>query len=338
MIGKNRPFVQVMNEAHRVAGTDTTVLILGETGVGKEVVARAIHRVSPRRGNPFIRVDCSLFPETLITSELFGHEKGAFTGAFSRRIGRFELADGGTLFLDEIGDIPLEVQARLLRVIQSKEFERCEDIPLLAYYLLETYAKKSGKPITKIPDDDMKKLMRYDWPGNVRELENVVERAAILSTGDYLQVPDLEDNRHLSPPSRGVASLKENEKNHILWALNRTGWKVRGRGGAAVLGIHPNTLDSRMKKLAIYPHPSGEARSDKTWQDRHIFIFSRQSFCGRLSQMVPFINQQSSPALNSHAGHSFFRSSGHFFRSKKASAVRCAPGCSAILVRNCVRP
>ncbi len=124
IVGKSLAIMKVLAQVEQVARTDTTVLILGETGVGKELVARAIHRRSQRREKPFIRVHCSALPETLIPSELFGHEKGAFTGATHRRIGRFELADGGTLFLDEIGDLPLDVQVRLLRVLQSKEFER----------------------------------------------------------------------------------------------------------------------------------------------------------------------------------------------------------------------
>jgi transcriptional regulator with GAF, ATPase, and Fis domain len=123
-IGKSPAFMHTLQLADRVAGVDTTVLILGETGVGKEVIARAIHKNSPRCDRPFIRVNCTSMPESLISSELFGHERGAFTGAVEKRLGRFELADGGTLFLDEIGDIPLDVQVRLLRVLQSKEFER----------------------------------------------------------------------------------------------------------------------------------------------------------------------------------------------------------------------
>ncbi|MFC1823468.1 sigma 54-interacting transcriptional regulator [Thermodesulfobacteriota bacterium] len=123
-IGKSPGIMNVLKLVDQVAGSDTTVLILGETGVGKEVVARAIHQHSPRRNKPFIGINCSTFPESLISSELFGHEKGAFTGANERRIGRFELANGGTLFLDEIGDIPMQAQVRLLRVLQSKEFER----------------------------------------------------------------------------------------------------------------------------------------------------------------------------------------------------------------------
>lgn len=124
IIGTSPPMRRVLALIEQVAGTDTTVLISGETGVGKELVARAIHRHSHRCDKPFIRVHCSALPESLIPSELFGHEKGAFTGAVGRRIGRFELADGGTLFLDEIGDLPLEIQVRLLRVLQTKEFER----------------------------------------------------------------------------------------------------------------------------------------------------------------------------------------------------------------------
>jgi transcriptional regulator with GAF, ATPase, and Fis domain len=124
IVGKSPALMNVLEAVDKVAHTDASVLIQGETGVGKELVARAIHRNSPRCDKPFIRVHCSALPETLIPSELFGHEKGAFTGAIDRRIGRFELADNGTLFIDEIGELPLDVQVRLLRILQSGEFER----------------------------------------------------------------------------------------------------------------------------------------------------------------------------------------------------------------------
>ncbi len=124
IVGRSQAIKKVFHHIESVTETDTTVLVQGETGVGKELVARAIHRNSLRKERPFIRVNCSAFSENLISSELFGHEKGAFTGAYERSVGRFELADGGTLFLDEIGDIPAETQVRLLRVLQSKEFER----------------------------------------------------------------------------------------------------------------------------------------------------------------------------------------------------------------------
>jgi transcriptional regulator with GAF, ATPase, and Fis domain len=124
IIGDSPSFRRVLDQVYQVANTGTNVLILGETGVGKELVARAIHRNSPRSDKPFIRVLCSALPDTLIPSELFGHERGAFTGATQRRIGRFELANGGTIFLDETGDLPWDVQVRLLRILQDKEFER----------------------------------------------------------------------------------------------------------------------------------------------------------------------------------------------------------------------
>jgi transcriptional regulator with GAF, ATPase, and Fis domain len=115
---------RVLDKAHQVAPTYATVLLLGETGVGKEVLARTIHDASPRRGRPLVRVSCAAIPTTLIESELFGHERGAFTGALARAIGRFEFAHGSTLFLDEIGEVPLEVQVKLLRVLEEREIER----------------------------------------------------------------------------------------------------------------------------------------------------------------------------------------------------------------------
>ena len=124
MIGRSRTMMTVFEAIEKVAPTDVTVLVRGESGTGKELVARAIHFRSPRARKPFIAVNCAAFARELVESELFGHEKGAFTGAVARREGKFEAADGGTLFLDEIGDMPLETQAKLLRVLQEKQFER----------------------------------------------------------------------------------------------------------------------------------------------------------------------------------------------------------------------
>ena len=124
IIGNSPALESVLAEVERVAPTDSTVLVLGETGTGKELIARAIHNISPRCGRPFIKLNCAAIPFDLLESELFGHEKGAFTGAFAQKIGRFEMADTGTLFLDEIGDIPLALQPKLLRVLQEQEFER----------------------------------------------------------------------------------------------------------------------------------------------------------------------------------------------------------------------
>jgi formate hydrogenlyase transcriptional activator len=308
IIGKSSVIREILVKVDQVANTDTTVLILGETGVGKELVARAIHRNSSRMGKPFIQINCSDFPETLISAELFGHEKGAFTGAIRRRIGRFELADGGTLFMDEIGDLSLEVQTRLLRVLQNKEFERIggnetirsdfrlvvasnrnlqqevktkrfredlyfrlnvfpiyvpplrerkEDIPLIAQYFLKIHATKMAKTFYTISESEMEKLIKYDWPGNIRELENIIERGVILSREPYFQVPQLFVTEPRLSETGDDTTLSENERRHILWALQKTGWKIRGPSGAAeLLDIHPSTLAFRMKKLGIH-RPEG---------------------------------------------------------------------------------
>ena len=124
IIGRSRPLQEVMGKVAKVAPSDATVLLLGETGTGKELVARAIHRMSKRKDNSFVKVNCAAIPSGLLESELFGHEKGAFTGAVAKKVGRLELADHGTLFLDEIGEIPLDLQPKLLRVLQDQEFER----------------------------------------------------------------------------------------------------------------------------------------------------------------------------------------------------------------------
>src|ERR1700751_6150026 len=124
IIGHSPALKSVLAEVKRVAPTDSTVLVLGETGTGKELIAHATHNLSPRCGRPFVKLNCAAIPFELLESELFGHEKGAFTGAATQKIGRFEMADTGTLFLDEIGDIPLALQPKLLRVLQEQEFER----------------------------------------------------------------------------------------------------------------------------------------------------------------------------------------------------------------------
>jgi formate hydrogenlyase transcriptional activator len=124
IVGRSDSLRAVLDQIQIVAPTDSTVLILGETGTGKELIARAIHNRSARRNKPLVRINCAAIPSGLIESELFGHERGAFTGALTRKIGRFEMADGGTLFLDEIGDLPTDLQAKLLRVLQEQEFER----------------------------------------------------------------------------------------------------------------------------------------------------------------------------------------------------------------------
>ena len=124
IVGNSTPLEAVLEKVERVAPTSSTVLVQGETGTGKELIAKAIHNISPRYDHPFVKVNCAAIPSDLLESELFGHEKGAFTGAIAQKVGRFELADKGTLFLDEVGDIPLPLQPKLLRVLQEYEFER----------------------------------------------------------------------------------------------------------------------------------------------------------------------------------------------------------------------
>ena len=300
IVGKSYAVRKVLLQVEQVAATDSTVLILGETGTGKELIARAIHNQSTRRTRAMIKVNCAALPAALIESELFGHEKGAYTGAVSRQIGRFEAANGGTIFLDEIGDLPLELQTKLLRVIQEGQFERLgsaqsvevdvrviaatnmnlaqavregrfredlyyrlnvfpisvpplrerkEDIPPLVWAMVEEFGKVFGKTIERIPRKNMEALDRYGWPGNIRELRNLVERAMILSNGSVLVI-DVPDSAaaSISP----TMSFEDMERMHIISVMERTGWRVRGKAGAAeILKLKPTTLDSKMKKLGI---------------------------------------------------------------------------------------
>jgi formate hydrogenlyase transcriptional activator len=311
IIGASPAFRLALERLDQVAPLDATTLLLGETGTGKEIFARALHERSRRRTRPLVRVNCAALPPTLIESELFGHERGAFTGAVATRQGRFELADGGTLFLDEIGDLALDLQAKLLRVLQEGEFERVgasktrrvnvrviaathlnlaeavaagrfrsdlyyrlsvfpielpplrerrDDIPQLVWYLISRHQRTLRRRITHVPASVIATLQEHDWPGNVRELENVIERAMIRSADGTLQLDDLpRHTSHVSaPPSAAPArapstdSLDALQRQHIERVLRECGGRINGPGNAAVrLGIHPNTLRFRMKKLGV---------------------------------------------------------------------------------------
>lgn len=310
VVGADFGLKEVMHQARQIAQSTSPALLLGETGTGKEVIANAIHMASPRRKRPMISLQCGAIPVSLLDSELFGHEKGAFTGATERKRGRFERTDGGTLFLDEIGELSLEAQVKLLRVLQEKKIERIggtrtievdvrviaathrdleamvregkfredlwyrlnvlpiripplrlrrEDIPSLVQYFVEKKAREMNLMKTpRIDNTSLNRLKHYDWPGNVRELQNIVERALILSGGDYLDFPELEPingSLKVKASNRKKGSLKTMNQaiaNHINYVLEKTGGQIAGKGGAAeILNMNPSTLRFRMKQLGI---------------------------------------------------------------------------------------
>jgi len=309
IIGDSDAIRYVLQRAKQVAETDTTVLLEGETGVGKELIANYIQANSKISDKPYVKVNCSAIPATLLESELFGHDKGAFTGADKNKKGLVEMADGGTLFLDEIGEFPLELQPKLLRFLQDGEFKplgsesgkvanvriiaatnrellkevqkgrfrndlyyrisvypitvpalrnRPEDIPGLIDVFVKQYSHKHGKSIRKISKVAMEELCNYSWPGNIRELQNIIERAIIISNSDTIKHKDIAslpgdiEKPEVSKEYR-IDTLQNAERAHIIRALDKTEWKVHGKTGAAeLLGINPNTLRSRMKKLDIY--------------------------------------------------------------------------------------
>ncbi|HTI07464.1 MAG TPA: sigma 54-interacting transcriptional regulator [Puia sp.] len=307
IIGESPLLKKIFRLISQVAASDSTVLILGETGTGKELIARAIHNDSPRKNKLMVKVNCAALPPNLIESELFGHERGSFTGATEQRVGKFELANGSTLFLDEIGDMPLDLQVKLLRVLQEKEIERLggrktikidvrivaatnrnlqkevaegrfrsdlfyrlnifpiflpplrdrrEDIPLLAAFFIQRFAKKAGRQITTFSNRALQEMIQYSWPGNIRELEHLIERSVLLSSGDTIKQIHLPANdpaaRRTCPEEVVIKTIDENEREHILRILKYCGGKIAGDGGAAqILGVPPGTLYSKLKRLGI---------------------------------------------------------------------------------------
>src|SRR5918994_5095134 len=244
IVGNSAEIRSVYRIIEQAAPTNASVLIWGESGTGKELIAQTIHELSPRASFPFVAINCAAIPETLLESEIFGHEKGAFTGAHDRRTGVFELADRGTLFLDEIGEMTPTTQVKLLRVLQERRFrrlggrqeqsvdvrviaatnvnpmeavksgklredlfyrlnvfaielpplrERKEDLPLLIQSFLAEFNARNNKRVSALEPAAMRILDQYHWPGNVRELRNIIERAVILSSGEFIEV------KHLPP-------------------------------------------------------------------------------------------------------------------------------------------
>jgi DNA-binding NtrC family response regulator len=313
IIGGSPPMQHVFEIIDQVAPSRATVLITGESGTGKELVANAIHQRSPRAGGPFVKLHCAALAESLLESELFGHEKGSFTGAMARKDGRFSIADGGTLFLDEIGEISPAIQVKLLRFLQEHEFERVggtqtirvdvrviaatnrnlpeevakgrfredlfyrlnvvslempplrdrpADIPALARFFLDRYAKDNNKTIEGFAPETLDRLVAYSWPGNVRELENAIERAVVLANGSLLEP------RHLPPTVRpatsGIpgmppipgATMAEIERYAIVETLKSTGGSTSK--AAEVLGISTRTIQYRLHEYNAAPRSDVE--------------------------------------------------------------------------------
>ena len=304
MIGASLAFQKVLEQATLAARSDARVLLSGESGTGKELLAAHIHASSPFSGGPFIKVNCAAIPTELIESELFGHEKGSFTGATASRRGKFELADGGTIFLDEVGDLHGASQAKLLRVLQEGEFhrvggeaiirvsvrvisatnrdlaamvaqdkfredlyyrlsvvpirvpslrERPHDIRLLAEYFLEDFCTRNNFKPKKLDESVIPMLESYGWPGNARELRNVVERMAILTTGDRITrdaVPvEVRVQREAGPKSTIQEARESAEREHILRALEESNWNVSG--AARALGMERTNLHKRIRALGL---------------------------------------------------------------------------------------
>ena len=307
IIGAAPPMQRVFEIIDQVAPSKATVLITGESGTGKELVANAIHQRSPRAAGPFIKLHCAALAESLLESELFGHEKGSFTGAIARKDGRFSLADGGTLFLDEIGEISQAIQVKLLRFLQEHEFERVggtqtirvdvrviaatnrnlmddvakgrfredlfyrlnvvalempplrerkSDIPTLAKFFLERYARENVKTVEGFTGEAMELLAAYDWPGNVRELENAVERAVVLAGGPQIEARHLPPNvrPRFAPAGMPIvpgATLRDLERYAILETLKATGGSTSK--AAEMLGISVRTIQYRLHQYNEAP-------------------------------------------------------------------------------------
>ncbi|HZI80246.1 MAG TPA: sigma-54 dependent transcriptional regulator [Vicinamibacterales bacterium] len=306
MVGASSQMRKVYQTIEQAAPTSASVLIWGESGTGKELVAQTIHQLSPRSQLPFVPINCAAIPETLLESEIFGHEKGAFTGAFDRREGCFELADRGTLFLDEIAEMTPATQVKLLRVLQERKFRRLggrqeqavdvrviaatnavpadavksgklredlyyrlnvfaielpplrrrkEDLPLLIQSFLAEFNARNRKAVSALDPAAMKALEQYNWPGNVRELRNVIERAVILCSGQFIEP------KHLPPlvaaptadtvkPALSITpgtTVEEAENRLILMTLEHT--RDNKTRAAEILGISLKTLHNKLNKL-----------------------------------------------------------------------------------------
>lgn len=301
ILTKSSKMQKIIDMIKVVATSNAPVLISGESGTGKELIARAIHAQSYHKSNPFVVVSCGALPASLVESEFFGHEIGAFAGASMQRRGKFEAANKGTIFLDEVGVLDANIQVHLLRVLEEKTFyrvggnepihtdvriisatnkdlkksieatefredlfyrlsvvnieipplrERKEDIPVLAEFFLKKYNEENIKKVGGFTPDAIEFLSKYEWPGNIRELENAIERAVILSRGEYIEVTDLSQHSLYTPhKSPGGKSMRDMEKNHIINVLIEAGGNCSE--AARLLGISRMTLYNKIKAYGL---------------------------------------------------------------------------------------
>ena len=287
IVGDSKPMRHVYEAISHAADSNATVLVQGDSGTGKELVAGAMHYQSRRANKPLVIVNCSALPDSLLESELFGHVKGAFTGAVKDRIGRFEEASGGTIFLDEIGDISPIIQVKLLRVLQEHVIERIgeskprkidiriiaatnhnltlpplkshkSDIPLLVEHFIKRFNRETSRTITHIEDDAMRVLMEYHWPGNVRELENAIEHAFVVCSGDSLKLFDLPvEVRRMTcdpaAPQRSASKCSQLTRDELIALLTECEWNKSEV--ARRLGCSHTAVWKHMKKRNIPLHP-----------------------------------------------------------------------------------
>ncbi len=237
MIGHSVPMREVFDTIRKLSDTDANILILGENGTGKDLVARSLRYFSPRRECPFITIDLGSIPESLFESELFGYEKGAFTDARKAKAGRMEVASGGTLFLDEIGNLSLPMQAKLLTAIEKRQISRLGATDII--------------PIDVRLISATQKLMRYHWPGNVRELQHAIERAIILSDSPLLKPANfmLQPQPEKRVNTDEILNLEQLERNAIERAMKRSEGNLSR--AAEYLGITRYALYRKLEKLGL---------------------------------------------------------------------------------------
>src|SRR6266498_633531 len=264
LVGKSAPMQRLRAEVARAAPTTATVLIVGESGTGKELVAREIHKGSKVAGGPFIQVNCAAIPEELIESELFGHEKGSFTGAVRKQVGKFVEADGGTIFLDEVGDMSARAQANvrviaatnrdLTESIKEGRFredlyfrlnvlpvrtpplrERTDDIPELVEHFTRLFSQRDNRKPRRFASGALAVLKARSWAGNVRELRNVIDRVLIMADSDPIEAKDLPPEARVSPTEiseKGLqlgtlSAFKEYaEREFLVTKLRENGWNI----------------------------------------------------------------------------------------------------------------